>query len=133
MLRLLAVLFSAASASCLRAAPMAAGQRAFLPHTARRCAEPRAAVADISSTDEFEAALKAAGNALVVVDYSTSWCGPCKIIAPKYDEMSEKYTTVKFLKVRAVHAGGQASGRARGDEGGGSFFPVASRRPALLH
>ena len=45
-----------------------------------------------------------AGDALVVVDYSTSWCGPCKIIAPKYDEMSEKYKNVKFFKVCALSA-----------------------------
>jgi len=66
---------------------------------APRAAAPLAVVEDISSTEEFEAALKEAGDALVVVDYSTSWCGPCKIIAPKFDEMSEKYTSVKFLKV----------------------------------
>ena len=54
---------------------------------------------DISSTEEFNEALETAGEALVVVDYSTSWCGPCKIIAPKFDEFSEKYSNVKFIKV----------------------------------
>jgi thiol-disulfide isomerase/thioredoxin len=61
-------------------------------------------VIDISSADEFDEALKTAGDSLVVVDYSTSWCGPCKIIAPKFDELSEKYTNVAFLKVRALLA-----------------------------
>jgi len=37
---------------------------------------------------------------LVVVDYSTTWCGPCKVIAPKFDELSEKYPDAVFLKVR---------------------------------
>lgn len=59
-----------------------------------------AVVIDISSTEEFNAALEKAGDSLVVVDYSTSWCGPCKIIAPKFDELSEKYQNVNFLKVR---------------------------------
>ena len=59
---------------------------------------------DISSTEEFDAALEEAGDALVVVDYSTSWCGPCKIIAPKFDEFSEKYSNVNFLKVRQSDA-----------------------------
>ena len=55
---------------------------------------------DISSTDELNEALEKAGDKLVVVDYSTSWCGPCKIIAPKFDEFSEQYQNVDFLKVR---------------------------------
>ena len=45
-------------------------------------------------------AIPPAGDKLVVVDYSTSWCGPCKIIAPKFDEFSEQYQNVDFLKVR---------------------------------
>ena len=48
----------------------------------------------------FESALEAAGDSLVIVDYATSWCGPCKVIAPKYEAMSEEFTDVKFFKVR---------------------------------
>jgi len=73
------------------------GLRALSYNT--RAAEPAAVVVDISSTEEFNEALESAGDALVVVDYSTSWCGPCKIIAPKFDEFSEQYTNVAFLKV----------------------------------
>lgn len=131
MLRVALLLLSAASASCLRVPPVAAGQRAILPYAARRCADPRAAVADISSTAEFEAALKDAGDALVVVDYSTSWCGPCKIIAPKYDEMSEKYTSVKFLKVCA-RARELESEQASLGGVGGAFSSEAFRQPAPL-
>ncbi|KAL1507394.1 hypothetical protein AB1Y20_008236 [Prymnesium parvum] len=67
--------------------------------TVRNTRRVEAVVIDISSTEEFNAALENAGDSLVVVDYSTSWCGPCKIIAPKFDELSETYKDVSFLKV----------------------------------
>lgn len=37
-----------------------------------------AAVIDIGSEDAFDKTVKKAGEGLVVVDYSTTWCGPCK-------------------------------------------------------
>ena len=43
---------------------------------------------------------KAGPDGLVVVNYSTSWCGPCKAIAPRFEEMSNSYEGVAFLKVR---------------------------------
>jgi thioredoxin 1 len=41
----------------------------------------------------------AAAGKLVVVDYSTTWCGPCKMMAPKFDELSDKYDNAVFAKV----------------------------------
>lgn len=35
----------------------------------------------------------------VVANFSATWCGPCKIIAPYYCELSEKYTSMMFLLV----------------------------------
>ena len=59
------------------------------------------AVVDIDSEAAFDKTISSAGSSLVVVDYSTTWCGPCKVIAPKFDEFSEKYTDAVFLKVRS--------------------------------
>ena len=56
-------------------------------------------VIDIGSEAAFDMAVSSAGSALVVVDYSTTWCGPCKVIAPKFDEMSDTFTDAVFLKV----------------------------------
>jgi thioredoxin 1 len=57
-------------------------------------------VVDIDSEDAFDKTIQSASGALVVVDYSTTWCGPCKVIAPKFDELSDKYPEAVFLKVR---------------------------------
>lgn len=57
------------------------------------------AVVDIDSEAAFDKTIKSAGGSLVVIDYSTTWCGPCKVIAPKFEEFSEKYPDAVFLKV----------------------------------
>ena len=36
------------------------------------------AVTEVISIEEFDAAIKGSSE-LVVIDYSTTWCGPCKI------------------------------------------------------
>lgn len=40
-----------------------------------------------------------ANNKIVAVDFTASWCGPCKMIGPKFEEMSKTYTNIQFVKV----------------------------------
>ncbi|XP_021282761.1 thioredoxin F-type, chloroplastic-like [Herrania umbratica] len=49
--------------------------------------------------DTFWPIVNAAGDKTVVLDMYTQWCGPCKVMAPKFQELSEKYLDVVFLKL----------------------------------
>ena len=48
--------------------------------------------------NEFDAEVMQA-KGLVVVDMYADWCGPCKMMAPVMDSLSEDYDDVKFVKV----------------------------------
>ncbi|CAO1940672.1 unnamed protein product [Urochloa humidicola] len=40
--------------------------------------------------DTFWPIVKAAGDKVIILDMYTQWCGPCKVMAPKFQAMSEK-------------------------------------------
>lgn len=63
--------------------------------------EPTVKVGQVTEVnkDTFWPLVKAAGDKTVVVDMYTQWCGPCKVIAPKFQELSKKHLDVVFLKL----------------------------------
>lgn len=54
-------------------------------------------VSEITSEEEFKNVLK---DNLAIIDFYAQWCGPCKLMAPKFVELSNnsKYSKVKFYK-----------------------------------
>ena len=35
----------------------------------------------------------------IIVDFSATWCGPCRMISPEFEKLSNEYSTIVFLKV----------------------------------
>ena len=62
-----------------------------------------AEVEEVTSEAQFKKIL--ANNAAVAVDFYSTTCGPCIMIAPKYKELSKEYDDrVKFIKVNVQTA-----------------------------
>jgi thioredoxin len=53
----------------------------------------------VDSPNEFKEVLASAGDRLVVVDFFATWCGPCKDVAPIFENYSRTYTNAIFIKV----------------------------------
>ncbi|WPH04403.1 thioredoxin [Acrodontium crateriforme] len=58
----------------------------------------KAGVHNLASKAEFDEALNTKGS-LMVLDCFATWCGPCKVIAPKVVEFSDTYPNARFYKI----------------------------------
>ncbi|KAL0664008.1 hypothetical protein Bca4012_100845 [Brassica carinata] len=38
-------------------------------------------------------------NKLLVIEFTAKWCGPCKFLEPKLEDLAAKYTGVEFVKI----------------------------------
>lgn len=64
-------------------------------------------VEQIKTTEQFDTLLK--DNKSVVVDFFATWCGPCKMVGPVVETVSEQLSDVKFVKVDVDELGDIAS------------------------
>lgn len=78
----------------LNSAPIsmaAAGKRSYSSSTATSL------VKIIKSPEEFDTLMK--GDKTVLVNFTASWCGPCRFIAPVFEGLAAKFPKVEFVKV----------------------------------
>ena len=60
-------------------------------------------VKEIKTKAEFDQVLKDAGKKAVFVDFTATWCGPCKMIGPIFVSLADKYPDCVFVKVRLLY------------------------------
>ncbi|KAL5210909.1 hypothetical protein ABZP36_006532 [Zizania latifolia] len=56
------------------------------------------AVHSRATWDEQWGAVKSTPK-LMVIDFSASWCGPCRFIEPSFKEMASRFADAVFLKI----------------------------------
>jgi thioredoxin 1 len=54
-------------------------------------------VEKITSEAQYDSILK--DNKAVFADFYADWCGPCKMVSPLVDKISQDITDVKFIKI----------------------------------
>ena len=54
-------------------------------------------VENLKTKAEYDATI--ADNAKVAIDFTASWCGPCKMIGPKFEALMQFFPEILFRKV----------------------------------
>jgi len=56
-------------------------------------------VRQLTTPEEFASAINNPEGKLVAVDFTATWCGPCKMIGPRFAAMADEFPLVDFVKV----------------------------------
>lgn len=53
-------------------------------------------VKQVTTADEFTQAIS---SGIVIVDFTATWCAPCRMMAPIFEQLSTVYSKATFIKV----------------------------------
>lgn len=105
---MLVCVFALATASMVRDAAMVGRPQAYW--TLQTVLQLRGGVRQLEDRDEWEALLADAGDRLIVVDFTATWCGPCQRIAPAYEKLAEAHEDAAlFVKIDVDELGDLAA------------------------
>lgn len=66
---------------------------------------PESSVKVVAGKDAFSSTLRAAGSKLVVVDFSATWCAPCRTMAPLFKDLAEEHKdNAVFVTIDVDHS-----------------------------
>src|SRR3990170_5428865 len=69
--------------------------------------ETKNVMVSICRLSELEQVIAASGRRPILLDFSATWCGPCRVLAPILDTMTTEYPGVSFFKIDADESEGE--------------------------